>query len=111
METEIASFYQSLLSWLLKPQTEDPPITAEALEQHYHSCKVEIASIQSELTSAINTILTDVAKLQTDMAALQDFALKLYELTVGKINPPSIAHSHQNLSTSTPGTATSQPQP
>jgi hypothetical protein len=74
------------------------------LEENYKKCQNEIASIWLDLTKAIGTIQTDVAKLQQDMqkqnsiilgvqkevtAALQDFAPKLYNLTFGKSCPVS----------------------
>ena len=94
-------------------------VTTEELACHYDQCKSDIAFIRSDLTTAMGTIQTDVQKLKQDMEkqnaiilgvqhevteALQDFAVKLYDLTFGKTSM-----STHTLNPAL-GAATSKPQ-
>lgn len=82
-------------------------------------------TIHSDLTLSIVSIQLDVAKVKSDMekqnaiilgmqqevtGALQDFARKLYDLTIGKSFPINVAKKH-HTPLSLQGAATSQIQP
>ena len=123
---DLDSLYQRLL-----PRLSDPPsahssaVTTEDLECHYAQCQLDISTICSDLTTSLATIQSDVTKVKSDMekqnaiilgmqhavtGALQDFARKLYDLTVGKNVPLHTATSH-HTPLSLHGAATSKIQP
>jgi len=123
---DLDSLYQRLLPRLsTPPSAHSSAVTAEELERHYAQCQLDISTIWSDLTSSLATIQSDVAKVKSDMekqnaiilgmqqevtGALQDFARKLYDLTIGKNVPIPTATSHQTP-LSLHGAATSKIQP
>jgi hypothetical protein len=125
-DQEIESIYKRLLPKLSVPSsTVSLTVTTEDLEKHYNKCCSDINTIRSDLTISIASIQSDVERIKTDMekqnaiilgiqqevtAALQDFARKLYDLTLGQAKSSHLAsgpHHQKSLQ----GAATSQTQP
>jgi len=123
---DLHSLYQWLLHRLsLPPSAHSSAVTTEDLERHYDKCRSDITTIRSDLAQSIVSIQLDVAKVKSDMekqnaiilgmqqevtGALQDFARKLYDLTIGKSFPINVAKKH-HTPLSLQGAATSQIQP
>jgi hypothetical protein len=100
-ESDFETLYNRLLPRLSSSTVTTPMVSTGDLERHFTTCQSDIDTICSDLTSAISSIWTDVTQIQQDMkkqnaiipgmqrevtTTLEDFALKLYSLSVGKPN-------------------------